>query len=154
MNVEPAAPAPRLRSLAEVAESLPAAVGGIQVSADGGVDVSEPAADLVLRFAADGLVYTLQLVPGDRGRRVILSADLGFVPYTVQAPEKRRAMLLILRATLSLPTVRFHLDHGQRVYLTAEAVIEGRATVPRLFLVVTRLLAEARPFARLLAQHL
>lgn len=148
-------PASALRSLVAVADSAaPVPVGGVAVAPDGHIGIIEPPGDLNLGFSADGIPYRLTLASTPGGRLCRITADIGFVPYSAQGRNRRQAILLALDAAKTLPTVRFHLTHGQAIRVEAETMITERVTSSRLFLEVMRLLQEARPFVRLIGEYL
>lgn len=144
-----------LRALAAVSDAADASLpvrGRVRVEADGSLGVGAMPPRSVIRFSAEGLDFVMELTSGDDQVGCRLAADIGFLPFTVQAPERRRAGLLILRSAQTLPRARFRLVHGQKVVLESNSTLKGRVTAAALFTEALRTIQEARPFLRLLGE--
>jgi len=148
-----------IQSLAEVPDgALPINPGSIEVTPEGVLGIAKPPRPCKLTFMADGLPFNVAVrhESADEGGGSICQiwADVGHVPYTAQAPERRRALLAVLRGIEGLPHVRFIVQGGQKIILFSEIRLEHHASPEDLFHQTTLVLQEARPFLRLLGEYL
>ncbi|WP_169055009.1 hypothetical protein [Azospirillum sp. TSA2s] len=163
-----------IQSLAEVPDgALPINSGSIEVTPEGVLGIAKPPRPCKLTFMADGLPFNVAVRhegpeeggpeeggpeeggPEDGGGSICqIWADVGHVPYTAQAPERRRALLAVLRGIEGLPHVRFIVQGGQKIILFSEIRLEHHASPEDLFHQTTLVLQEARPFLRLLGEYL
>jgi hypothetical protein len=144
-----------IRSLAEVAlTALPLGVNAIFVGSDGILAVSRPPRPSRLKFFVDGLHFNVAVSP-DAGASVCqVWTEIGFVPYTVESPERRRRVLEILSAARGLPRARFAVENGQKILLVADSRSEGPVTAEQLIYETVLLIQEARPYLRLLGEQM
>lgn len=104
-------------------------------------------------FACEGVHYRVQVEAGERPS-VVLSADLGALPFTVEGDGVRRIACRIIASTA-------HLAHGQ-LTLTPEQfiVLHAKAPVPQplspdtILATVAALALTIKPYLALLAQVL
>ena len=148
-----------IQSLAEVPDgALPINPGSIEVTPEGVLGIDKPPRPCKLTFMADGLPFNVAVrhESAEEGGGSICQiwADVGHVPYTAQAPERRRALLAVLRGIEGLPHVRFIVQGGQKIILFSEIRLEHHASPEDLFHQTTLVLQEARPFLRLLGEYL
>ena len=144
-----------IQSLAEVARTaLPLGVNAIFVDEDGILAVSQPPRPSKLKFFAEELYFNVAVSPDDGSSQCQIWADLGFVPYTVESPERRSRVTTILRATQGLPRARFAVENGQKILLVADFRIPGSVTAEQLIFEAVLLIQEARPYLRLLAEFM
>jgi hypothetical protein len=141
--------------LAEVAgAALPLRFGAVHVTADGLLRIHERPPPSHQRFVLDDIVYHVALRPEGDGTRLSLWAEVGYVPYTAQSPDRRNAVLRVLQATKGLERACFALDRGHKIVALAELVTEEPPTVDAMVYETVRFLQEARPFIRLLGGYL
>jgi hypothetical protein len=147
-----------LQSLAEVAQAaLPLGMNSIVMTADGVLGVSRPPRPARLHFIADEMPFSVAVSPeGESGAICQIYAEVGHIPFSAQAPERRRRLLEILRGVQAqpLPTARFVVQQGQKILLFSESKIDGHVTPEHLAWQTAVTLQEARPFLRLLAEWL
>jgi len=148
-----------IQSLAEVPDgALPINPGSIEMTPEGVLGIAKPPRPCKLTFMADGLPFNVAVRhegPEDGGGSICqIWADVGHVPYTAQAPERRRALLAVLRGIEGLPHVRFIVQGGQKIILFSEIRLEHHASPEDLFHQTILVLQEARPFLRLLGEYL
>ncbi|MBY6260786.1 hypothetical protein EI613_02465 [Azospirillum sp. 412522] len=148
-----------IQSLAEVPDgALPISPGSIEMTPEGVLGIARPPRPCKLTFMADGLPFNVAVrhESAEEGGGSICQiwADVGHVPYTAQAPERRRALLAVLRGIEGLPHVRFIVQGGQKIILFSEIRLEHHASPEDLFHQTILVLQEARPFLRLLGEYL
>ncbi|MBK1837767.1 hypothetical protein JHL17_10105 [Azospirillum sp. YIM B02556] len=148
-----------IQSLAEVPDgALPINPGSIEMTPEGVLGIARPPRPCKLTFMADGLPFNVAVrhESAEEGGGSICQiwADVGHVPYTAQAPERRRALLAVLRGIEGLPHVRFIVQGGQKIILFSEIRLEHHASPEDLFHQTILVLQEARPFLRLLGEYL
>ncbi|PWC33753.1 hypothetical protein [Azospirillum sp. TSO35-2] len=144
-----------IQSLAVVPDgALPITPDSIVMTPEGVLGIAKPPKPCKLTFMADGLPFNIAVRHEGDGSVCQIWADLGHVPYTAQAPERRRALLAVLRGIEGLPNVRFIVQGGQKIILFSEITLEHHASPEDLFHQTILVLQEARPFLRLLAEYL
>lgn len=157
MTVPLAARLDALRSLAEVAPSaLPFGMNSIVVTPDGVLGVIKPPRPAKLRFAVNGLMIQAAVSPDADGDGSVCQiwAEVGHIPFTAQSPERRRTLLQILRGIKGLRYASFVVQQSQTILVLSERRTENPATPEDLAHQTVLMLHEARPFLRLLAEHL
>ncbi|CAO3413774.1 hypothetical protein [Azospirillum endophyticum] len=148
-----------IQSLAEVPDgALPINPGSIEMTPEGVLGIAKPPRPCKLTFMAGGLPFNVAVRHESEeeggGSICQIWADVGHVPYTAQAPERRRALLAVLRGIEGLPHVRFIVQGGQKIILFSEIRLEHHASPEDLFHQTILVLQEARPFLRLLGEYL
>lgn len=158
MSLTLAAKLEALQSLAEVAKSaLPLGMNSVVMTPEGVLGISRPPRPARLHFIADGLPFSVAVSPeGDGGSTCQVFAEIGHIPFSAQAPERRRGLLDILRGVQAqpLPTARFIVQQGQKILLFSESKIPGHVTPEHLAWQTATALQEARPFLRMLSEYL
>ena len=153
MSVPAAARLEALRALAQVAEgALPLGLNAVTMTADG-VPSIRPPQPTRLSFVADGLPFHAAASPQGDGAVCQIWAEVGHIPYTAQAPERRRRLLAILRAMPRLERARFVVQE-QKILLASESRRAGAVTAEDLIHETVALIQEARPFLRMLGEWL
>lgn len=153
MSVPAATRLDALRALAQVAEgALPLGLGAVTLNADG-VPCIRPPQPTKLTFMAEGLPFHAAVSPDGDGAVCQIWAEVGHIPYTAQAPERRRQILAILRGIPPLPRARFVVE-GQKILLACESRYGGPVGAEDLMYEVVLLLQEARPFLEMLGEWL
>jgi hypothetical protein len=144
-----------LPALSDVANTaLPLRLGTVHVTPEGLLGIRETPPPSSQRFVLDDLPFQVALSPEGDGTRYRIWAELGYVPYTAHSPERRAAVVRILRAARSLETACFALERGQKIVVLGETVSEEPLTVDGMMFETVRFLQEARPFIRLLGRYL
>ena len=149
----------QLQSLAAVARSaLPLGLNAIYQTDDGVLAIPERDHPSRVRFLVEGLPFNIAVSPhaieDADGTVCQIWAEIGFVPYSVQSPERRRAVLTILRHAGALVHARFVIDGRQRILLTSEQRrIEGMTPDDVIHQAVLMVL-QGRPYLHLLAEYL
>ncbi|MCG5244012.1 hypothetical protein MCW82_30000 [Azospirillum doebereinerae] len=144
-----------IQSLAEVPDgALPITPGSIVMTPEGVLGIAKPPKPCKLNFMADGLPFNVAVRHEGEGSVCQIWADVGHVPYTAQAPERRRTLLALLRGIEGLKNVKFIVQEGQKIILFSETTFEHHAAPEDLFHQTVLVLQEARPFLRLLGPYL
>ncbi len=144
-----------IHALAEVAKSaLPIGMNAIFMTPDGVPGIAKPPRPSKLHFVADGLPFSVAVSTDGDASVCQIWAEVGHIPFTAQSPERRRHLLNILRGAKDLKRAKFVIQQSQKVLLFSETRIEGHVTPESLVYDTACLLQEARPFLRLLAEHL
>lgn len=143
-----------LRALAQVAEgALPLGLNAVSMTADGVPCIARPPQPTKLTFVAAGLPFHAAVSPEGDGAICQLWAEVGHIPYTAQAPERRRRLLAVLRGVPKLERARFVVQE-QKILLASESRHDGPVTAENLIYETVLLVQEARPFLRMLAEWL
>lgn len=144
-----------IQSLAEVPDgALPITPGSIVMTPEGVLGIAKPPKPCKLNFMADGLPFNVAVRHEGEGSICQIWADVGHVPYTAQAPERRRTLLSLLRGIEGLKNVTFIVQGGQKIILFSEVTFEHHAAPEDLFHQTMLVLQEARPFLKLLGPYL
>jgi hypothetical protein len=145
-----------ISSLANVnVDSLPLGVNAIDINADGVPSIAEPPRPSRLRYVVHGLPFYAAVSPTeDDGATCQVWAEVGVLPYTVQSPAKRGAILAVLQSTRTLPTAKLLVQGGQKIILFSESRKSERFTPEDIIFQTVTVLQEARPFLAILAEYL
>ncbi len=138
----------------EVEFGLPVGPGAIRIGVDGSVEVRRPPPASRHHFFLDGLLFRVSITPRPGATLFQIWAEVGYLPYTIEAPEKRRTLGAILRAADSLDHARFHVDECQKILVLGQRDVPGSLTLTDLMHETVEFLREARPYLRLLGRYL
>lgn len=147
--------ADRMQALVEVSQAaLPLRLGTVHVTPDGLLGIAAVPSASNQRFVVDDLLFQVSTTPiGDR-MRFRIWAEIGWVPYTAQSPERRRDVLTILRASQHLERACFVLDDGQKILVIGESEAEEHLDVTGVVFETLLFLQEVRPYLRILSDYL
>jgi hypothetical protein len=128
-------------------------MGSFKVDGDGRIHGREPGVPLNFSFDYRGIQFdsVIEIEPQPRVR---LSAELGRLPFSMQAGEGRRLSRRIVEATRALPHGRINLDELQDMHLQAECVPPTPLTPSSVIATVTAMLLDFKPYLVLLGQAL
>lgn len=107
-------------------------------------------------FAINDIPYyvTHKKDAGEGESHVCIQAILGYLPYSIEAGDRRQAILAILATTHQLFNVRFGLDANGRIFAAGNFTTDTLTAPDFIFFPLTRFLQEAQPFIDLIGQHL
>lgn len=142
---------PSVKDLAR--SGISARIGGFEVDGDGRIRSREPGLPLNFRFDYRGILFD-SVVEFEPQPRVRLSAELGKLPFSMQAGEGRRWSQRIVAATRALPHGRINVDELQDMRLQAECVPPSPLTPSSVMATVTAMLLDFKPYLALLGQAL
>jgi len=105
-------------------------------------------------FGFDGLNFDVQRIERENDHRFLMNAVVGYMPFTIESPDRREAIKTIVVATRTLPTVRFGVDVSGKI--SAGAVFESARVVSPdfIFYPLALFMQEARPFIDLIGKYL
>lgn len=138
----------------EVEFGLPVGPGAITILDDGHVEIRRPPPASRHHFFLDGLLFRVSITPREGATLFQIWAEVGYLPYTIEAPEKRRTLNLILRAAEALGHARFLVDESQKILVLGQRDVAGSLTLTDLMYETVEFLREARPFLRVLGRYL
>ncbi len=124
----------------------------LAADAEGNLCRSRAAKVLSFHFHVAGIAFDAMAAKADGLTRLLVSAPLGSLPFTIEAPDARRALLKALRQPQQDRFGRLVIDHQGKLRL--EAVLEtDRAFCPSVLLGMAGLFAHrAFPVLSLLVQ--
>ena len=144
-----------MQPLAEVSQAaLPLRLGTVHINADGLLGIASTPAPSKQQFVIDDVLYHVSIDPAGDGSRFRIWAELGWVPYTAQSPQRRRDVLAILRATQHLERSCFVLDEGQKILVIGESHVDEHIDVTGVVFETLLFLQEVRPYLRILSEYL
>ena len=110
--------------------------------------------DSQLCFEIDGVAYNARLIHDGGKSRIIIWAALGYLPYSVVDPVKRKNIIQILEGAHHLPTARMGIDAHMQILV--KGVYEVSVPPPPDYFIVPliKLLQESRPFIALIGENL
>lgn len=138
----------------EVESGLPVGPGVISFGDDGDVAVKRPAPAFRHHFFLDGLLFRVSITPGHDTTLFQIWAEVGYMPYSIEGPEKRHALGHILRAASRLQHARFLIDDSQKILVLGQRELPGSLTLTDLMYETVDFVREARPYLRVLGQYL
>ena len=109
-----------------------------------------------LSFHLNDIQYHVTLKkPSDTDESLVyIQTVLGYLPFSIDANEKRQAILLILSASHKLFHVRFGLDHSGRIFAAAKYSTDEIRSPHFMFYPLTCFLQEALPFIELIGKYI
>lgn len=141
--------------LARAAEKgLPIGPGAVSMDDAGEFSVNSPTEASRHHFFLDGLMFHVSLTPDGDDTLFQIWADVGYLPYSIESPEKRVKLSRILRAAANLENARFTVDEKQKIIVLGQVTVPGHLTLPDLMYEVLTFLQEARPYLKVLGQYL
>lgn len=141
--------------LARAAEKgLPIARGSVRMDEAGDVSVTSPTEMSEHHFFLDGLMFHVSLTPEGDQTLFRIWADVGYLPFSIESPEKRFRLSRILRASAGLEKARFITDNNQKIIVLGQARVAGHLTLPDLIYETLQFLQEARPYLKVFGQYL
>lgn len=141
--------------LARAAEKgLPIGPGAVRMDDDGDVTVTSPTTASRHHFFLDGLMFHVSLTPETGDTLLQIWAEVGYMPYTIQSPEKRVRLSKVLRAADHLRNARFVVDNKQMIMVLGQARVTGHVTLPDLIYEILQFVQEARPYLKVLGQYI
>ncbi|WP_044561179.1 hypothetical protein [Azospirillum sp. B4] len=144
-----------LAGLAQSAEAgLPLGKDALLFHEDGTVHLNRERPPSRHHFYLDGLLFHVSITPQDDSTLFQIWAEVGFMPYTIEAPEKRAKLQSILRATANLRTARFIVDEQQKVLVLSQQEVPGHVSVTNLMYETVQFIQEARPYLRVFGSYL
>lgn len=138
----------------EVEFGIPLGPGAITLHEGGRFEIKRPPPPSRHHFFHDGLLFRVAITPREGATLFQIWAEVGFLPYTIEAPEKRRVLSLILRAADDLEYARFVVDESQKILVLGQRDVDGTLALTDLMYETIEFLREARPFLRVLGRHL
>jgi hypothetical protein len=109
-----------------------------------------------LSFAVNDIPYHVTHKKGnaDGESRICIQAVLGYLPFSIEAGDRRLALLTILQASHALFNVRFGMDHHNRIFAAGNFTTDTLSAPDFIFYPLTRFLQEAQPFIDLIGEYL
>lgn len=138
----------------EVERGLPIAPGTLRMDDDGVVTVNRESVSSRHHFFLDGLMFHVSLMPRHDHTVFQIWAEVGYLPYSIESPQKRARLMTVLRATSGLDRAKFIVDEKQKILVLGQVEVEGTMTLADLMYETVQFLQEARPFLRVLGECL
>ncbi len=106
------------------------------------------------QFEFDGIAFDVRRLAEETGQRLVVTAALGSLPFSIESIERRNAIKTIVLASHHLPNVRFTISQTGKI--SAGAVIGVSRTIAPdfIFYPLILFLQEALPFIRLIGGYL
>lgn len=142
--------------LARAAEKgLPIGPGAVRMDEAGDFTVTSPTTASRHHFFLDGLMFHISLTPNGGDTLFQVWAEVGYMPFTIESPEKRVRLSKVLRAAaVNLSAARFVVDEKQMIMVLGQATVSGHVTLPDLMYEIVQFVQEARPYLKVLGQYL
>ena len=105
-------------------------------------------------FELEGLQFKFTQETATDGSNLTFSAPLGYIPYTVEAKERRYALQRIIQASPKLPHARIKLDKHGAMVLHSKAHLMPEANDTDAMLALLAFYQEIGPLLRLMAKYL
>lgn len=118
----------------------------IQVGADGSSTWRPRNTPLALRFRYRNSAFSATAIPGVDPTSLSLRADLGKLPYSIEAPGVRCNLLAAVSALASSKIGRLTLDDGHRLEINGEIPIAAILTPMTLMAAVAEFVLRIRPW--------
>jgi hypothetical protein len=107
------------------------------------------------RFELDGLSFDVRRIKQKEGHRFLVTAKIGYLPFSVESSERREIIKTIVLASRTLPTVHFSIDPSSKITAGALLDVRGDGIAPDfIFYPLMLFLQEAQPFIQLIGRYL
>ncbi|MBB6254305.1 hypothetical protein [Nitrospirillum iridis] len=147
-----------VQNLAGLAQStqagMPLGKDALLFGEDGTVQLNRQRSPSRHHFYLDGLMFHVSITPQEDSTLFQIWAEVGFMPYTIEAPEKRAKLQAILRATSNLRAARFIVDEQQKVLVLGQQEVPGHVNLTDLMYETVQFIQEARPYLRVFGSYL
>ncbi|MDA0656430.1 MAG: hypothetical protein O2912_08500 [Proteobacteria bacterium] len=133
--------------MTETSASLPAiGFNAVQFDATGHASMRDPDQPLRFQFRYRGMAFHAKVEFSDtENARLCLTGILGSVPFTIESPELRRAVLpLIVLANNKIPN-RIKIIENRHVVYTDEVILALPITPIGTIEAITQMIAKVRP---------
>lgn len=139
----------RINRLAETA--FPLEVNSLYVDADGVLNRIDPRErPFGFRFDILGLRFAA-VTRARKGKLWLqLAAEVGPIPYTAESQDRRRDVLAIMRATLSLPHTKMGMSRDRHIEVVGELPLAEPLTPVNIVSAAAELVLEIKPYITLL----
>ncbi len=128
---------------------LPLEVGIFEVGEDGAVRPRPDGAPLSLAFRYLGIAFEARIeIAGEP--RLRLTAKLGVLPFTAEAPWNRYFVSRLIAKAGQLPRARLALREGNEICIDADMTPPEPRTPAAIMATITALLLEMRPYLEVL----
>lgn len=107
-----------------------------------------------LHFFVDDIAFEARHSQEKDSVRLHIWATLGYLPFSVESPEKRRLIMRVMEATRSLRSVRFGLNAQNQIVVSGVFQVASIQPPQFIFVSLVAMLQEALPFIRLVGQCL
>ncbi len=136
-----------VRTLSE--HALPLEVGSFEVAQDGAVRPRPDGTPLSLAFQYRGIAFEAQIETAGEAR-LRLTASLGPLPFTAEAPWNRYFVSRLIAKAGRLPRATLDLREGSEVCIVADMAPPEPRTPAAIMATITALLLEMRPYIEVL----
>lgn len=141
--------------LARQAEhGLPLGPGALGMDAEGSVTVTRPTDISRHHFFLEGLLFHVSITPKQDDTLFQIWAEVGYMPYSIESPQKRARLQTVLRAAAGLSHARFVVDEQQKIIVIGQSHVSGHLTMNDLMFETVQFLQEARPYLRVFGECL
>lgn len=105
-------------------------------------------------FELDGIGVEVRRITHEKSDKVLISATIGRLPFSIESPERRDAIRTLVMATRRLPRLHFSIDTAGKI--TAGGLFDPANVVAPDFIFhpLSLFLQEGRPFFRLIGLYL
>lgn len=142
-------------SLARVLDQgIEPSLTNVRVRADGTLECHDNSLNVGIRFVRKGSVYTVDVVPSGHKATLYLQCRIGYLPYTIQGPGQRKAILDVLRSAEKIPNARFYLTSQSEIIAEHAASVIGPVHFADVMMAVTVGLPAIEPFIGLIREIL
>jgi hypothetical protein len=106
------------------------------------------------RFNFDGLDFEVKRVKHEDAYRFLVTATFGYMPFTIEADERREAIKIIISATQKLPKVRLGVNTRSQISACAMFDVTEIVAPDFIFYPLVLFMQEAGPFIQLIGKYL
>jgi hypothetical protein len=138
----------------EVEVGLPIGPGVVKVDDEGDISVDRQRRASRHHFYLNGLMFHVSLTPEGDETLFRIWADVGYLPYTIQSPERRAKLQTVIRATAGLEHARFLVDENQKIIALGQKCVPGTLTMHDMMYETTLFLQNAQPYLGLIGKYL
>jgi len=101
-------------------------------------------------FELSGIPIRVGMHSDGQSIRVSISGDMGFLPYSIESSEKRRAISAVIAATGDLKYSKFDLIDGKHIIMRGSRRVARPFQLSDMFMALAEMIHELNPFIGLL----
>ncbi|MDJ0948679.1 MAG: hypothetical protein QNJ94_07140 [Alphaproteobacteria bacterium] len=131
----------------------PIELKSIRVMADGRIRLDAPES-LSFSFEHMGILFQATVDRAATPAQLVVSCDLGPLPFTSEGPARRLNVATVLRAANLLGAAQYYLSDDQHIRLMGSVEVDKPVTAAAVLLAATELLLAVKPTLELLAHLL
>lgn len=120
------------------------------VNDNGSLILLDEARSCSFQFELHGVAVHVGIRTDGQNARMTISSDLGYLPYSIESSDKRRAIMAVMAAASDLQFSKFELVDNRHIVLRGQRKFPRPFQLVDMFAVLVEMVHELSPFMALL----